>query len=263
MRAIQWLLSAAVGIHLVGCAGMSDKPSQEVIQALAPTGKLRVGLYVGGPTSIMPGSTTMDSRGVGFDLGKAIAQRLDVPFEPVIYKTPGGVIGGLKQSEWDISFLGLSPERDSILSFTAPFLMVEHGYLVPNGSPISAIEQVDRPGVRIGTPQGGSVNATLARILKNARVIPGPSLAAAADMLSSGKVDAFAANKANLFEVSDKLPGSKVLSGRIGADEIAIAVPKGREAGMPYLQKFIQDANFEGLIKAAVQRAGLRGAVDK
>jgi polar amino acid transport system substrate-binding protein len=46
-------------------------------------------------------------------------------------------------------------------------------------------------------------------------------------------------------------------------DEVAIALPKGREAGMAYLRKYIEDAKSEGLIKAAVQRAGLRGAADK
>ncbi len=82
-------------------------------------------------------------------------------------------------------------------------------------------------------------------------------------MLNSGKVDAFAANKANLFGLSDKMPGSRVLDGRIGVDEVAIALPKGREAGMVYVRKYIEDAKAEGLIKAAVQRVGLRGAADK
>jgi polar amino acid transport system substrate-binding protein len=81
-------------------------------------------------------------------------------------------------------------------------------------------------------------------------------------MLRSGKVDAFAANKANLFQLSDKLPGSRVLDGRIGVDEVAIALPKGREAGMGYLRKYVEEARCEGLVKKAVQRAGLRGAAD-
>jgi polar amino acid transport system substrate-binding protein len=82
-------------------------------------------------------------------------------------------------------------------------------------------------------------------------------------MLKSGKADVFAANKANLFGLSDKMPGSRVLDGRIGVDEVAIALPKGRETGMAYVRKYIEDAKTEGLIKAAVQRAGLRGAADK
>ena len=172
-------------------------------------------------------------------------------------------MGGLKSGEWDICFFGPTPERESVLNFTAPFLVLEHGYLVPAGSPISTIDAVDRPGTRIGAPQGGSVNAFLASTIKNATVIASPSVPAGEEMLKSGKADVFAANKANLFGLSDKMPGSRVLDGRIGVDEVAIALPKGREAGMVYLRRYIEDAKSEGLIKAAVQRAGLRGAADK
>ncbi len=107
------------------------------------------------------------------------------------------------------------------------------------------------------------MNTFLARSLKNATVVASPSVPAGEELLKSGKVDAFAANKANLFELSDKLPGSRVLDGRIGVDEVAIALPKGREIGMPYLRKYIEAARSEGHIKAAVRRAGLRGAADK
>ena len=170
---------------------------------------------------------------------------------------------GLKAGEWDLTFFGPTPERERVLNFTAPFLVIEHGYLVPAGSPIATIEAVDRPGTRIGAPQGGSVNAFLVRTIKHATVVASPSVPAGEELLKSGKVDVFAANKANLFGLSDKLPGSRVLDGRIGVDEVAIALPKGRETGMSYLRKYIEDAKSEGLIKTAVQRAGLRGAVDK
>ena len=256
-------MSAVVGILIAGCTGMATAPSQEVRQALAPTGKLRVGLYLGGPTSIIRGATPDESKGVGFDLGKELARRIGVPFDPVVYPNPGGVIGGLKSGEWDIAFLALSPDRMGVLDFTAPFLVIEHGYLVPAASPISTMAAVDRPGIRIGAPQGGSVNAILVRTIKDATVIPSPGLAVGADMLKSGKVDVFAANKANLFEISDRLPGSRVLDGRIGVDEITIALPKGREAGLAYVQKYLEEAKSEGIVKKAVQRAGLRGAVDK
>ena len=107
------------------------------------------------------------------------------------------------------------------------------------------------------------MNAFLVRTIRNATVIASPSVPAGGEMLKAAEVDVFAANKANLFDLSDKMPGSRVLDGRIGADEVAIALPKGRETGMAYVRKYIEDAKSEGLVKAAVQRAGLRGAVDK
>ena len=263
MRTIAWLAAAVVGLLIAGCAGIGSAPSQEERQALAPTGKLRVALYTGAPASIVQGATLNESKGVGFDLGKELARRIGVPFEPVVYPSPGAIMDGFKKGEWDLSFFGPTPERESVLNFTEPLLVIEHGYLVPAGSKISTIDAVDRPGIRVGAPQGGSVNAFLKRALQSATVVASPSVPAGEEMLRSGKVDAFAANKANLFGLSDKMPGSRVLDGRIGVDEVAIALPKGRETGMAYVRKYVEDVKARGLVEAAIERAGLRGAADK
>ena len=258
-----WFTAVVVGFLAAGCASNTSTPSQGERQALAPTGKLRVALYTGAPASIVQGATLDESKGVGFDLGKELARRIGVPFEPVVYPSPGAIMVGLKSGEWDLAFFGPTPERDSVLNFTEPLLVIEHGYLVPAGSPISTIDAVDHPGIRVGAPQGGSVNAFLKRALKNATVVASPSVPAGVEMLKSGKVDAFAANKANLYGLSDEMPGSRVLDGRIGVDEVAIALPKGRESGMAYVRKYAEDVRAEGLVKAAIQRAGLRGTADK
>jgi polar amino acid transport system substrate-binding protein len=260
---ISWLTAVIAGLAFAGCASIPSAPTQQERQALAPTGKLRVAFYLGAPASIVRGATLDESKGVGFDLGKELARRIGVPFEPVVYASPGAIMDGLKTGDWDLTFFGPNPERERVLNFTAPFLVIEHGYLVPAGSPISSIDAVDRPGTRIGAPQGGSVNAFLAATVRNATVVASPSVPAGEEMLKSGKADVFAANKANLFGLSDKMPGSRVLDGRIGVDEVAIALPKDRESGMAYVRKYIEDVKAEGLIKAAVQRAGLRGAADK
>ena len=175
----------------------------------------------------------------------------------------GDIMAGLMSREWDLAFFGPTPERNNVLNFTEPLLVIEHGYLVPPGSPISTIDAVDRPEIRVGAPQGGSVNAFLKRALKNATVVASPSVPAGLEMLKSGKVDAFAANKANLYGLSDEMPGSRVLNGRIGVDEVAIAIPKARESGMAYVRKYAEDVRAEGLVKAAIQRAGLRGTADE
>jgi polar amino acid transport system substrate-binding protein len=263
MGTISRLAPALVAFLIAGCAGVASVPSQEERQALAPTGKLRVALYLGAPASIIRGATPDESKGVGFDLGKELARRIAVPFEPVVYPSPGAIMDGLKAGEWDVTFFGPTPEREAVLNFTAAFLVIEHGYLVPAGSPIRTIDAVDQPGTRIGAPQGGSVNAFLTRTIKNGTVIASPSVPAGEELLKAGRIDVFAANKANLFQLSDKLPGSRVLDGRIGVDEVAAAVPKGRDAGMAYVRKYVEDAKSEGLVKAAVQRAGLRGAADE
>lgn len=251
------LLFMTLGAVLIGCAGSH---AAEPKQTLAPSGALRVGLYRGGPTSVIPGATPEETKGVGHDLGKELARRLGARFEPAVYASPGALIAAGKSGEWDVAFLAVDAEREKILSFTAPFLFVEHGYLVPAGSSITKMEEIDRPGTRVGAPQGGSINAVLKRVLRSATVMNSAGLAGGVEMMKAGQVDAFAANKANLYQMSDKLPGSRVLPGHLDLDRIAIAIPKGREAGLDYLTEFIRSAKAEGRVQAAMTRAGLRGA---
>jgi len=61
--------------------------------------------------------------------------------------------------------------------------------------------------------------------------------------------------------MSRQLPGSRVLDGRPGSETQAMLLPKGRDAAMVYARKFVEEAKSEALVKAAIERAGLRGAV--
>lgn len=264
MRTMPWFLSVAVVLLTSAGAAAAAAPEPAVLHALAPTGKLRVGLYLGAPASIVRGATLADSKGVGFELGRELARRLNVPYEPVAYAGPGAVVDALKAGEWDIALLAVTPARQALVSFTTPMLAIEHGFMVTSASPITSIDAVDKPGMRIGAPSGGSVNVALKNTIKFATVVPSASLQAGGHMLAAGKVDAYAANKSNLFELRDTLPGARVLAGRIGVDNIAIALPKERAAaGIPYLQAFVDDAKIADLVKAAAQRAALRGLADQ
>src|SRR5438309_1339865 len=83
LRALQ-TLALAVAL-LAGCAAPSTAPGTAEVQALAPTGKLRAGLYPGTPTSIIGDVSSGNARGVGFDIGRELAMRSGVPFEPVVF----------------------------------------------------------------------------------------------------------------------------------------------------------------------------------
>jgi polar amino acid transport system substrate-binding protein len=202
-------------------------------------------------------------KGVGFDLGRELARRMGVPFEAVQYPSIPALLDGGKSGSWDVAFFGFSPARAKDMDFTAPHLEIELGYLIPRGSSISTLADVDRAGIRVGLPGKGLVDTILSRELKNAVLVraPSASVAAGLEILKSGRADVFGQNKATLFEMSDQLPGSRVLDGRFATEQQAMAVPKGRDLGMAYARKFIEDAKSQGLVKAAIERAGLRGAV--
>lgn len=261
MRTTHWVMTALLGLLLTGCAGISTAPTPEARQALAPTGKLRVGLQLGSPHNVIRDSVSGEMKGVGFDLGKELARRMGVPFEPVLYPSVGVLLDSGKSGAWDVAFVGFSPARAREWDFTALHLEIEFGYLIPGGSSISTMADVDRPGIRVAVQEKSQPDVFISRTLKNATVVRASSLAGTLEMLKSGRADVIFSIKPSLFEISNQLPGSRVLDGQLGIDPHAMAMPKGRDPGVAYARQFIEDAKSEGLVKAAIERAGLRGVV--
>lgn len=245
---------------LAGCVSINTAPTTEVRQALAPTGKLRVALQLGSPHNVMRDPVSGEMKGVGFDLGKELARRIGVPFEPVLYPSVGALLDGGKAGAWDVAFIGFSPARAKEWDFTALHMEVEFGYLVPGGSSIATMADVDRPGIRVAVQQKSQPDIFLSRTLKNAVMVRASSLAGTLDALRSGSADAIFSIKPSLFEISNQLPGSRVLDGRPGIDPHAMAMPKGRGPAVAYARQFIEEAKSDGLVKAAIERAGMRGA---
>jgi polar amino acid transport system substrate-binding protein len=261
MRGTHWLMTAVLGLLLEGCAGISTAPTPEARQALAPTGKLRVGLQLGNPLNVVQDSASGEMKGVAVDLGKELARRIGVPFEPVMYPSVGALLDSGKFGAWDVAFVGFSPARAKEWSFSPLHLEVEFGYLVPPGSSVSAVNDVDRPGIRVAVQEKSGPDSFFSRTLKNAVVIRASSNPGALEALKSGRADVMGSLKPILFEMSNQLPGSRVLDGRPGIDPHAMAMPQGRDLGAAYARQFIEEAKSTGLVMAAIQRAGLRGVV--
>lgn len=261
MRTYRGLVTAVLALLLTGCATVTREPTPEARTALAPTGKLRVGLYAGNPLSLVRDPVSQETKGMAFDLGKEMARRMGVPFEPVVYPSVGALLDSTASGQWDVAFFLVSPGRASEVDFTSPLVELELGYLVPKDSPISAMADVDGPGRRVAVAEKGQADVILSRSLKQAVVVRAAGLRAVVERVRSGNADALAANKTILHELSGQLPGSRILDGRFAVERLAMAIPKGRNAGVAYARKFVADAKSQGLVKAALERAGARGAV--
>ncbi len=261
MRTTHWLMTAILGLMLVGCAGMQTGASSETKAAVAPTGKLRVA-FLSAPIYATKDPSTGELKGVAVDLGKELARRVGVPFDPVGYPNPPALIGGAKSGEWDVALMGISAERAVAMDFSAPFMEVEVGYLVRAGVSIATASDVDKAGIRIAVLEKSGADLHLSSTLKNAVLVRTKSLAENYALLDTRKADVIAATKTVIFAGAATRPGSRVLDGRFLVEPIGMGVPKGRDtAATVYVGKFVEEAKAEGLVKSAIERAGLRGVV--
>jgi polar amino acid transport system substrate-binding protein len=228
-------------------------------EVLAPRGKLRVGAFHGSPLSMVGDRSSGEIRGLSVDLGKELAKRLEVAFERVDYPRIAEVLGGMKAGDVDFMISNATPARAVDVDFSQTLISLELGYLVPAASPIASLSDLDKPGLRVGVTQGSRSQGTIPKLLPNATVVPAQNAARAIEMFEGREFDLFATNKPTLFEMSEQMPGARVLDGRWGVENIAVAIPRGREAAMEYLRRFVEEAQTSGLLSRAVERAGLRG----
>lgn len=248
------LLAAAI-IGSIGAPARADGEAK----LLAPSGTLRVGIYPGSPTSMVTDAAGKP-HGLSYDLGGELAKRLGVGVDYIQFQRVADIVTAIHDGQVDFTVTNATPARANEVSFSQPELAIELGYLVPANSPIGKIEDIDRPGVKIGVTKGSTSERTLPTRFKSATIVPAESVKLAIGMFGRAEIDLYATNKPTLFEMSDQMPGAKILEGNWGAEHMAIAIPKGREAALPLLNSFVTEEQSSGALDTIQQQAGLRGA---
>ena len=230
-----------------------------VVSELAPTGKLRVGLNMSNFLLTAKDAATGEIRGVAADLGRELGRRLGVPVELVPYPNPGALADAAKPGAWDVGFLGAEPQRANEIDFTAAYVEIEATYLVPPGSKLKSIADVDRPGIRIITNERAAYELWLSRNLKHATLITEKGPENAFKRLVDDKLDALAGLRPRLVTDQAKLAGSRVLDGSFTAVQQAAGTPRGRPTGASYLREFIEDVKATGMVARIIEKNNIRG----
>ncbi len=254
-----WARSMFLACLLASAFGLSGAHADGEKELLATTGRLRVGVYPGSPTSMV--TVNGQTHGVSHDLGAEFGRRLDVPVEYVTFQRIADVLGAIKDGKVDFTVSNATPARANDVSFSPTLLSVELGYLVPQNSAIVGVEDLDQPGIRIGVTRGSTSERTLPAKFTNAKIVAAENVKIAVEMFNRGELDSYATNKPTLFEMADALPGAWVLNGNWGLEHMAIAIPKGREQALPFIAGFVQEVQGSGLLDRIQKDAGLRGAV--
>jgi len=253
-------MAGCVAAALAACSTMPTAPSAAVSD-LAPTGKLRAAINFGNPVLAAKDPSTGEARGVSVDLAHELARRLGVPLEIVPYMAAGQVVEGLKSGAWDVAYLAIDPARAVDIGYSAPYVVIEGMYLVPEASPIRRNEDVDREGVRVALGKGSAYDLFLSRELKKATIVRAPTSQAVTDLLVAQKLDFAAGVKQQLEADAKRIPGLRLLEGRFMVINQAMGTPKGRAAGAKYLGEFVEDMKASGFVARALARHGIEGAM--
>lgn len=231
---------------------------------VAPTGTLRAAFLASNPVQGRVDAKTGAVSGPAVELTRELAKRLHVPVTIAGVSGMRAMVDGFKANTFDIAFLAYDPARAGEVDFSQVYSLSWSSYIVMANSPLHAVADADRAGIRIGAATGDSPELFLSRNVKNAQIsrYANPSAAEALRMLSAGEIDAYAANRQRLIEMAASNPNTRVLPDNYFAVKQAIIVLKGNAAALEVINRFLDDARKSGLIQAAIDRAGLKGAVE-
>src|SRR5260221_3668338 len=228
---------------------------------LAPGGKLRAAINFGNPILAVRDAASGEPRGLSVDLARELGRRLRVPVELVTYTAAGKVVEGLKAGQWDIGFVAIDPARAVDMDYSAPYVVIEGAYLVPQASPIGRNEDVDREGIRIVVGRGSAYDLYLSRALRYAQLVRAPTSPAVTDMMVAQHLEVAAGVKQQLEADARRLAGVRLLEGRFMVINQAMALPRGHAAGQHYLAAFVEEMKAKAFFAAALGRHGIEGAV--
>jgi polar amino acid transport system substrate-binding protein len=233
--------------------------SPEIIAELAPTGVLRAGINLSNFLLVTGRSPAGDPAGVAPDMAGEIARRLNVPVKYVTFKTPGELADQATSGVWDIGLIGAEPQRAETIAFTAAYVEIEATYLVPAGSPLTTIADIDATGVRIAVTGRSAYGLWLDRHIRHAELVRSETLDSAYEAFVREGLEALAGLRPRLLSDVARLPGARILDGGFTAVQQAIGTARKNIAGAAFLRDFVEKAKASGFVASLIERHDVRG----
>ena len=222
-----------------------------VARDLAPTGPLRAAINLGNP--VLAHGTPAEPGGVTVDLAREVAARLAVPVEFACFDAARKSFEALTSGAADLGFLAIEPARAAEVAFTAPYVVIEGVYVVPDGSPFTTPADVDRPDVRIGVKQGSAYDLYLTRTLRQATLVRGEDGVTA---FEDQGLEVAAGIRQPMTAYVAAHPGTRVLPGRFMEIRQAVCTtPDRRPETIALLHDLVEELKATGFVADALRRA--------
>ena len=226
---------------------------------LAPTGVLRAGINMSNFLLVTGKTDAGDPQGVSPSMAAECARRLGVDVRYVPFKTPGELADAAVEDVWDIGLIGAEPERAKVMTFTAAYTEIEATYIVPAGSPIQTVEEVDRKGIRIAVAARAAYELWLTDNIQNAELKLAQGLDGSFDLFVSEGLEALAGLRPRLITDVERVPGARILDGQFTAVQQAIGTKPERTAAQAWLRDFVEEAKASGLVQGFIDQFGVTG----
>jgi polar amino acid transport system substrate-binding protein len=222
-----------------------------ITRDLAPTGNLRAAINLGNP--VLAQGTPTAPTGVTVDLARELGTRLGVPIELVCFDAARKSYEAMTTGLADICFLAVELAREAEVAFTAPYVVIEGVFVVPQDSAITKTADVDREGVRIGVKNGSAYDLFLSRTLRHASVVRGDE---GVDVFWAEGLEVAAGIRQPMTDLVDTHHGVRLIEGPFMEIQQAMGTPRTRTPeAVEFLQVFVEELKASGFVADALRRA--------
>ena len=231
-----------------------------LVAALAPTGTLRACINLGNPVLARLDEPSTP-RGISVDLATALAQRLDVALELIPVDTAAKSVDVISAEAADVGFFAVDPRRAATITFTAPYVLIEGCYLVPQSSAVTVNADVDQAGTRVVVGRGSAYDLFLTRELQHAEIVRAPTSPSVVTTFLEGGYEVAAGVKQQLEADIAGTAGYRLLNERFMVIRQAMGLPIARSANAhAFLAAFVEEMKASGFVADALRRHGISGA---
>lgn len=220
---------------------------------------MRIGLNYQNFLLILGDAKDGSPQGIAPDLARELGRRTGLEIEFVRFPKAGLLAAAVKDDAWDVAFIGAEPQRAKDIAFSAAYLEIPVTFLVPPGSPIRSIAEVDREGVRIAVAEKSAYDLFLTRSISRASLVRVPGIDESFNIFVGDKLEALSGLKPRLVADAERLPGSRILEGQVTAVQQAVGTPVARSHAARYLREFVEDIKASGLVERTIRRHAIRG----
>lgn len=233
----------------------------QIAQSLAPSGKIKASINLGNPILANKDPKTGQPVGVSVDLAQALAKKLGVELELVVFASAGESVLAVKEERADFGFFAIDPVRGEGIAFSDAYVLIEGSYLVRNDSAVKANEEVDRNGIRVTVGKGSAYDLYLTRELKHASIVRSPTSPTVVDYFIEHQIEVAAGVKQQLEFDQKRFANLRLLPGRFMVIQQAMGISKSRSAqAHQFFIDFVKEMKTSGMISQSLQSHKIEGA---
>ena len=227
---------------------------ESISKKLAPTGELRVGLNMSNFLLVSSKNANGSPEGVSPDIGKKLAEELNVICKLVQFEKPGLLADAVNEDKWDIGNIACEKERAKSIDFSDPYVNIDANFIVRKKDKFMSNEEINSPGIKIVVAERSAYDLWLTENFKNVELIRASSIEESHDLFRNNKADVLAGLKPKLIDELAANNDFKIITNPFTYIKQSVGIKKGNPEILDFLNGFISKLIREGYIKELLKK---------